>query len=385
MEKPQKIRVVPRGFYSYVTSAGIKDTSLDLGVIYSEVEAQAAAVFTQNKVCGNPVKVAQRHIRQGKIQALIVNSKNSNVATGREGYEAALQLCQKVGEELSINPQRVFPASTGVIGRRFPIEKIVTAISGLKEKLVTPPDFVSFAKAIMTTDTYPKFGERSLGKAHLVGVAKGSGMIAPNMATMLAFFFTDAQLSSNQLRKILKETVKKTFNCLSIDSDTSTSDTVLVLANGLGGPVSEDEFRKNFLSLAEELTMHLARDGEGATKLFLVDVLEAKNDQEAHKIGLSIINSPLVKTAIYKGDPNWGRIFMAIGKTPGVRVVEEKIQLFWGPEKIASENLTALHKYLVENEVVHLEVRLGLGQGKARVYGCDLTEEYVRINAYYTT
>lgn len=385
MEKPKKLSLVPIGYSTYVTSAGIKDKSLDLGVVFSEVPAKAVALFTKNKICGNPIKVAKKHIKQKKVQALVVNSKNSNVATGKEGYEACVNLCAFVAQKLKIKPNLVFPSSTGVIGRRFPIEKILNALNHLPEKLLKPPDFESFAQAIMTTDTFPKWAERKIGKSTLIGVAKGSGMIAPNMATLLAFFFTDADLPYTYLKYTFKKIIDKTFNSLSIDGDTSTSDTALIMANGLAGKVNPKEFREALLSLAEELALYLARDGEGATKVLVVDVIGAKNDKEAHKIGLSIINSPLVKTAIYKGDPNWGRIFMAIGKTPKVTVKESQIKLFWGKDKIGVDDLKKLQDYLQKEEILELTVDLGIGNGKSRVFGCDLTEEYVRINAYYTT
>ena len=387
MEKPTTLHDIPQGYSSYITNAGIKDNSLDLGIIVSAVPATAAAMFTTNKICGNPIKVGKKHIKKGKIKALVVNSKNSNVATGEEGYRAAVDTCKAIARELQIDKSEVFPSSTGVIGRRLPVEKIIAAVQDLPDKLTSPADFIGFAKAIMTTDTYPKFTSRRVGNAVIVGVAKGSGMIEPNMATMLSYFFTDAKIAPRKLKKILHCIVEETFNSLSVDSDTSTSDTVLALANGLAGKVNEKEFIKAFREIAVELTRHLARDGEGATKLFIVDVTRAHSDKQAKKIAKSIINSPLVKTAIYKGDPNWGRIFMAIGKTPNVSIKPERIKLYWGPEKleITNDKLKALSDYLIANEELLLTVDLGLGKGKARVYGCDYTEEYIKINAYYTT
>ena len=238
----------------------------------------------------------------------------------------------------------------------------------------------------MTTDTFPKFISVIIDNGILVGVAKGSGMIEPNMATMLSYFFTDAQISTPQLRAMLKRVVAKTFNCLSVDTDTSTSDTVLIMANGIAGKVNLKKFETAFLTMAKQLTKWLAFDGEGATKLFEVEVKGARNEKEARAISKSIINSPLVKTAIYKGDPNWGRITMAIGKT-GIKVKEEKIELLWGstPKKFKDTDLDKLSKYLKSNTELKLTVKLNLGQASATAYGCDLTEEYVKINAYYTT
>jgi glutamate N-acetyltransferase/amino-acid N-acetyltransferase len=383
--KSKPLTVVPRGFSSFITNAGIKDTSLDLGVIVSETPAAAAALFTQNQIKGHPVQVGIQHIRGGKITALIVNSKNANVATGRQGYADCLRVCQAVAKELKIPVTQVFPSSTGVIGRRLPVQKIITALKNLKSKLKPEADFAGFARAIMTTDTFPKYAVRKIGRATLLGVAKGSGMIEPNMATMLAYFFTDAKLSVAALRKHLRATADVTFNSLSVDTDTSTSDTVLLMANGLAGTVSEQAFAKALRELATELTRMLARDGEGATKLFTVTVKGAATPAQAKAVGKSIINSPLVKTAIYKGDPNWGRIYMAIGKTPGVRLNPEKIKIRWGGKEYPNNELNELSRYLHDNEELKLEVSLGVGDGSWTVYGCDYTEKYVEINAYYTT
>lgn len=383
--KSRPLIAAPRGFRSFITNAGIKDSSLDLGVIVSEVPATAAALFTRNQVKGNPVQVGMQHIRGGKVTALVVNSKNANVATGRQGYADCIQVCRAVAHELKVPVTQVFPSSTGVIGRRLPVAKIVSALKGLSGKLRSEADFEGFASAIMTTDTFPKFAVRKIGDATLVGVAKGSGMIEPNMATMLSYFFTDAKLSAATLKKVLKSAADATFNSLSVDTDTSTSDTVLVMANGLAGSVGEKAFAKAFGEVATELTRMLARDGEGATKLFVVTVKNAATPAQAKAIGKSIINSPLVKTAIYKGDPNWGRIYMAVGKTPGVRVNPEKIKIRWGGRAYSNDQLAQLSEYLQTNEELRLEVSLGVGKAAWTVYGCDYTEQYVAINAYYTT
>jgi len=383
--KSKKLTTLPRGFKSFITSAGIKDTSLDLGIIVSDAPCAAAAVFTTNKIKGNPVQVGIKHIKNGRISAVVVNSKNSNVATGKQGYEDCIRICKSVASEVGIPVTEVFPSSTGVIGRRIPVEKITDAIAGFKSKLHSPADLEGFAQAIMTTDTFAKFAVRKVGGATIVGVAKGSGMIEPNMATMLSYFFTDAKIGSASLKRILKAVVNPTYNSLSVDTDMSTSDTVLAIANGVAGKVNEKAFEKAFGEIALELTRMLARDGEGATKLFTVTVKDCLNAKQAKAIGKSIINSPLVKTAIYKGDPNWGRIFMAIGKTPGAKVVPEKIKIRWGGKAYTNDELPALSKYLQENEELQLEITMGTGKARWTVYGCDYTEDYVKINAYYTT
>lgn len=386
----------PKGFSSFVTNAGIKNDSEDLMVIFSERECKAAAVFTRNRVKGNPLLVGQKHIADGKMQALVVNSKNANVATGKQGYQNALAVCKKVSTELGIKKENVFPSSTGIIGRQLPLAKVVTALNGLKKNLQTPADFAHSAQAIMTTDTFAKYISVQFDGVVISAIAKGSGMIEPNMATMLTYFFTDAKISSTALQKILKRVTAKTFNSLSVDSDTSTSDTALILANGMAATHKKNKNKKKFEKkfeqeleyLATQLTRMLARDGEGATKLFVVDVVGCEKKREAKQIGKSIINSPLVKTAIYKGDPNWGRIFMAVGKNFNIKINPDKIKLFWGkenPRSYADDELDKLHDYLKNSEEIYLRVQVGKGGESWRVYGCDLTEEYVKINAYYST
>ena len=377
---------LPQGFSTFYTSCGIKDQTLDLGVVHSQVSCNAAVLFTQNKVTGAPIQVGRKHIKNGRLQTVIVNSKNANVATGEQGYQIALDICQEVAKQLNIDISDVLPSSTGVIGRRLPVERIITALDDLKEKLQTPADFEGFAKSIMTTDTQYKMVSAKVDNASIVGVAKGAGMIEPNMATMLAYFFTDAKISAKKLHKCLKKANEVSFNSLSIDTDTSTSDTVAILANGVAGKVDTKNFEKTLQKLAIELTKKIAQDAEGATKLFIVDVIGAASNKDARKIGKSIINSPLVKTAIYQGDPNWGRIMMAVGKAKA-KVKAPKIKIKWGvPSKeYLDTELEQLSAYLRNNHELHLTVELGLGKGKWRVYGCDLTEEYVKINAFYTT
>ena len=361
---------------------------MDLGVVYSEVPAAAAAIFTQNAFVGEPVKIGRRIIQNGVLQAIVVNSKNANVASGKNGYENSLKVCQKVAGEMQIAEELVLPSSTGVVGRPLPVEKIIHNLDQLEKKLLKPADFAGFASAIMTTDTYPKAVSAKIGNASIVGLAKGAGMIEPNMATMLGYFFTDAKINANDLKRMLKSGADKSFNCLSIDSDTSTSDTLAIMANGLAGEVDLKEFENTLTQLCIELTKMIALDGEGATKLFIVDVINADSYDSARKIGKSIINSPLVKTMIYQGDPNWGRILMAVGKTPGVKLDESAIKILWGKDRALNSHtapVSELNKYLRENKDIHLTVDIGTGSDSCRVYGCDLTEEYVRINAYYTT
>jgi len=385
--KSAKLNDTPQGYRSFATSCGIKDSTLDLGVIVSDVPAQAASIFTKNKICGEPLKIGKKHVENGTLQSLVVNSKNSNVATGPSGYQSSLNICKKIADELNIDVENVFPSSTGVIGKPLPFEKIVYALDNLQGKLCSPADFALFAEAIMTTDTFPKYVSAKVGNTVLLGVAKGSGMIEPNMATMLAYFFTDAKIGHDDLQSILKRVADKTFNSLSVDSDTSTSDTCCIMANGVAGSVDLTEFENVFQSLALRLTRMIARDGEGATKLFIVNVINAENNEDAKKIAKSIINSPLVKTMIYQGDPNWGRIYMAIGKTADVKIIPDKINIYWASDRSIDQfsDLKLLSNYLINNEEQVLTVDMGIGDGSYTVYGCDLTEEYVKINAYYTT
>ena len=375
---------IPQGFSSFTANCGIKDTSLDLGVVVSERPCQAAAFFTQNQIPGEPVKIAKKHVKNGLIQAVVVNSKNANVGTGDKGYQNCLTICSRVSREFGIPIESVFPSSTGMIAVDLPMERILNRLEKLSDKMKKPPDFKAFASSIMTTDTYPKCIYAKAGNSSIAAVAKGSGMIEPNMATLLSYFFTDAEIPSHELEKITRPIIDRTFNSLSVDSDTSTSDTTLFMANGLAGKVDPEQFSDTIERMSITLTKLLARDAEGATKLFVVDVKGARNNNEARRTGKSMINSPLVKTAIYKGDPNWGRLLMAIGKTKDVGIDPRKITFRWG-DGLSSNDLSGIKKYIQKNQEIYLEVDLGLGAGHWRVYGCDLTEEYVRINAYYTT
>jgi glutamate N-acetyltransferase/amino-acid N-acetyltransferase len=379
----------PQGFVSLAKSVGIKDTTLDLTVIYSSVRAHAAAMFTRNRFPGAPVIVGRKHIADGFIQALVINSKNANVAMGKRGIDNAIEICRMVGRELSISPYDVLPFSTGVIGRPLPMDKIRAGLRGIKNELL-PDNLKLAAEAIMTTDKYPKYVSIKTGNATVAAIAKGAGMIEPNMATMLVYVMTDAALPKAALRPLLRRVVDRTFNCLSIDSDTSTSDTVVLMANGLAGKVSMREFEAGLLKVCEHLTRELARSGEGATKLITVDVRGAKNELQAKRVAKLVANSPLVKTAVYGSDPNWGRVIMAIGKSFDPSIEPEKVTIGFGNTDVFRKgsprecDLESLRAYLGQNEVA-IKVTLGIGKASARVWGCDLTEDYIKENAYYTT
>jgi glutamate N-acetyltransferase/amino-acid N-acetyltransferase len=379
----------PQGFLSLAKNVGIKDNTLDLTVIYSTVRARAAAMFTRNRFPGAPVIVGRKHIANGFAQALVINSKNANVAMGKQGIDNAIETCRIVGEELGVNPYDVLPFSTGVIGRPLPMDKIRAGLRGIRSEL-KPNNLKLAAEAIMTTDKYPKYFSCQVGSAVIAGIAKGAGMIEPNMATMLVYLMTDAELPKAALRPMLRRVVDRTFNCMSIDTDTSTSDTVVLMANGLAGKVKLAQFEKGLLQVCEYLTKEIARSGEGATKLITVDVKGAKTATQAKRVAKSVVNSPLVKTAVYGCDPNWGRVIMAVGKTFDPSIEPAKVTIRFGDTNVFKKgspvecDLETLRKYLGQSEVM-ITIELGIGRASARVWGCDLTEGYIKENAYYTT
>ncbi len=379
----------PQGFLSLAKNVGIKDQTLDLTVIYSTVRARAAAMFTRNRFPGAPVIVGKKHIANGFAQALVINSKNANVAMGKQGIANAIETCRIVADELGINPYDVLPFSTGVIGRPLPMEKIRAGLKGIRKEL-KPDNLKLAAEAIMTTDMYPKYIFCQVGPAVIAGIAKGAGMIEPNMATMLVYLMTDAELPKTALQPMLRRVVDRTFNCMSIDTDTSTSDTVVLMANGLAGRVNLRQFEDGLSHVCEFLTREIARNGEGATKLVIIDVSGAKSAAQAKQVAKSVVNSPLVKTAVYGCDPNWGRVIMAVGKTFDSSIDPAKVTIRFGDTNVFRKgspvdcDLEVVRQYLGRPELM-VGVDLGIGKAAARVWGCDLTEGYIKENAYYTT
>lgn len=380
----------PQGFLSLAKNIGIKDETLDLAVIYSTVRAHAAAMFTRSRFPGAPVIVGRAHISDGFAQAIVVNSKNANVATGQQGIDDAVEMCRLVASELAIEPRDVLPFSTGVIGRHLPMDKIRAGLRGLRGEL-QPNNLELAARAIMTTDRYPKYISRQVGSAVIAGLAKGAGMIEPNMATMLAYVLTDADLPPQALHTMLRRTVDRTFNAISIDTDTSTSDTVVLMANGLAGPVQRRPFEEALYEVCEYLAREIVRNGEGVTKLITVEVSGARHERQAKRVAKTVVNSPLVKTAVYGCDPNWGRVVMAVGKCFDDRDIEpSRVTIRFGDTAVFALgapvdcDLEALRRYLGQPEVI-IGVDLGIGRGFARVWGGDLTEGYIKENAYYTT
>ncbi|MFW9262514.1 bifunctional glutamate N-acetyltransferase/amino-acid acetyltransferase ArgJ [Nostoc sp. CALU 546] len=380
---------IPKGFSSFVSNLGIKDNTDDFVLVKSEVPCVADGVFTQSLFAGPSVTISRRNLTDAQAQGIIVISKNANVANGAIGVADAEEIIQLVATETGIAAQDIVIASTGVIGRRYPIEKIRGSLSGIGTKLTTA-DFEKAAVGIMTTDTVPKLATRQIGNAKLIGIAKGVGMIEPNMATLLAFFFTDAAIPKDILPAIFRPIIDKTFNCLSVDTDTSTSDSAVILANGLAGEVSQQEFTQALQEIAHELVLKIAQDAEGSTKVIEVTVDTAIDYAQAKRVAKAIVNSPLVKTAIYGADPNWGRVAMAIGKCEDDKEINQEkvvikfdyIQVY--PDTFSEEKLEQLQK-IMSQEKVNIHVSLNIGEAAATVWGCDLSEGYIDINGKYST
>ena len=378
--------VFPRGFRCASRNVGLKPAARDLTLFASAVEAQAAAVFTRNHFPGAPIILGRETLRAGRLQAVVANSKVSNVATGAEGVARARRMAAAAAAELGIAADRVLVSSTGVIGVPLPIEKIERGIVGMAGDLQEDP--LVGAEGIMTTDTHPKALSASVGDAVITWVAKGSGMIEPNMATMLAYIFTDAALEAPVLDGLLREAVGASFNRLSVDTDTSTSDTCAILANGVAGAVDVAAFRAALVAGCTRMTELLARDGEGAEHLLRVTVRGAASDAEAHVVAKSIVNSPLVKTMVHGADPNVGRLLMAVGKCFACTIHPAStdawingVQVVAGGERLPFDD--AVVRATLAAEVVEIAVALGVGDGEARAWGCDLTKGYVEENAAY--
>jgi glutamate N-acetyltransferase/amino-acid N-acetyltransferase len=395
---------LPRGFRFAATACGLKKTgALDLAILSSEVPASAAAVFTQNLVVAAPVVISRRHLKssKGRMRAVVVNAGNANCATGPAGHAAALRTVNEAAKRLSCRPQELCVCSTGVIGVPLPLNKILRALPIVtRHQRPSARSFAELSLAICTTDTRPKTANASFKMAgkrvHLVGCAKGAGMIHPNMATMLAFVATDAAIAPNLLQKALQDVTDRTFNAISIDGDTSTNDTVLVLSNGAAGAPSIKSgttAHRAFLAALEDicrsLALQIVADGEGAQRVIEIEVRGAKSPRSAKRIAATIATSPLVKTAFAGADPNWGRIFAAAGrsgerfdpatvdiKMAGIPVLRRGQPLNFD-ERVASNRLLAKH--------VPIVVDLHAGSAVARYWTCDFTAEYVRINASYRT
>ena len=377
---------MPRGFRCASRNIGLKPKAKDLALFVSDVDAAAAAVFTRNQFPGAPIVLGRETIKAGVLRGIVVNSKVSNVATGAKGVENARRMAAAAAKEIGTTPDKVLVSSTGVIGVPLPIEKIESGIVGIAGELQTDP--MVGVEGIMTTDTYPKGFSATVGDATITWMAKGSGMIEPNMATMLSYILTDAAFDAKTLDRMLRQAVHVSYNMLSVDSDTSTSDTCAILANGMAGKVDEATFVGALTAGCIRMTEMLARDGEGAKHLLRVTITGAKNDDEARRVAKSIVNSPLIKTMVFGADPNVGRLLMAVGKVFDATIDAAKThasingyQVVRDGARVDFDDPTV--RNALKNEIVDIAVSLGVGNATATAYGCDLTQGYIDENAAY--
>jgi glutamate N-acetyltransferase/amino-acid N-acetyltransferase len=393
-----------KGFKARGAHVGIKSKRRDLALIYSEVPASAAGVYTKNRVVAAPILLTRKNLSDGKAQALLVTSGNANACTGKDGMISSKKVVKTLSEELSIDEKDVIFASTGVIGVPYPTERVVEGIKRnvqyLNKRKVSG---AMAANAIMTTDTFQKEGfiQFKLGKRtiNMAGIAKGAGMIHPDMATMLAFIFCDAAIEPEMLDRALKYSIDRSFNMITVDGDTSTNDMVTVMSNGLAGnrSISDEDrdyikFRDNLNYLCEYLAKAIVSDGEGATKFIEFKVVNASNQGEARTVVRTISDSNLVKTALFGRDPNWGRILAAVGRS-GVEIDPDKVDIFIGSKKLVQvaedgayrEFSKKTLKQMLRSSKIMIVVDLKQGEESAIGWGTDMSYEYIRINAEYTT
>lgn len=377
------------GFRLCATHAGLKKNGdLDMALVHSTPPARAAAVFTQNRFQGAPVLYGQAVLKQSDtVAAVVVNSRIANAATGEEGLRNAADTAEAVRAALNLPTDTgIMPMSTGVIGAQLPMDKIRDGIAALA---LAPDNPSAAARAIMTTDTRPKMAGVTIGDVTMWGFAKGAGMIHPDMATMLAVVLTDAEVSKADLQAALSRATEVSFNAVSVDGDTSPNDTCLVLANGARGPIDPTLFQEALTRVCQSLARQIAFDGEGARHHVTVEVTGAVSDTDARTIGRTIATSPLVKTAIFGRDANWGRIISAAGRA-GVAFDPDRARLRLGPLEVFQQGAPVIFdearalELLSETDVT-LHLGCGLGDGHATVWTCDLTPEYVDVNAAYRT
>ncbi|HVN51887.1 MAG TPA: bifunctional glutamate N-acetyltransferase/amino-acid acetyltransferase ArgJ [Acidimicrobiales bacterium] len=383
---------LPQGFVAHVGSIGIRDDAPDFLVIAADHPVAAAAVFTRSRFEGPSVTISREHVADGHLRAFAVVARNANVATGEQGRRDAEEVVAGVAAALGCSPDDVLIASTGVIGRLYPMDRVRAHLAHLAQRSDAFDEHQAepAAAAMMTTDTVLKVASARCGRGTVVGMAKGVGMIEPDMATLIALFCTDVELPPGPLDFVFRRVIDRTLNAVSIDTDTSTSDTAAIMAGGTAGPVSAARLEAALHEVALSLTRQIARDGEGATTLIEVRVDGARDDAQAKRVGKAIVNSPLVKTAVHGADPNWGRVAMAIGKCSDETDVDpDRVVIRFGdrevyPHLLDEAALADLSGYLAGDDVV-IHVSLGIADGSFTVYGCDLTDGYVRINADYTT
>jgi glutamate N-acetyltransferase/amino-acid N-acetyltransferase len=408
----------PKGFLAAGLHCGVKKSGkYDLGLIVCPVGVKATAVFTTNKVVSAAVEICKKHIRSSNISAVVVNSGNANTCTGKQGLANAIKMCSKTAKEIECNSQHVLVASTGIIGEQLPIKKIISGISKAAGKLSASADSgLDFAKAIMTTDTRPKQAiqrlEISGAKVTIAGTVKGAGMIGPNMATTLCFITTDAAITKTLLSKALKDAIGNSLNRLTVDGHQSTNDTAIILASSLAGnrPIVSQcpryrKFAKALGVLCDDLTRQMALDAEGATRMFKVVVKGAASKADAIKACRAVADYPLVKCAVNGGDPNWGRIICAIGSAP-VKLNPNKLSCKLSAKSAKGCPTSGRHtsddvvvfkngaprkfdarkaRKIVSQKEHTITVDLGAGKVSDFCYGCDLSKEYVKINADYHT
>ena len=382
-------------------AAGIKHPDRDdIAVISINSGANVAAVFTRNVFCAAPVSVSRRHLSEVTPRYLLVNSGNANAGTGLQGHDDAMQTCQALAKLTGCKATEVLPFSTGVIGERMPVDRIIRALPQA-ESCMSPSGWAAAARAIMTTDTCAKWSSAEVaidGHTYTVtGIVKGSGMIRPDMATMLAFIATDAAVAPDALNRLISEVVKRTFNRITVDGDTSTNDACVFIASGVGDQSSPiDQTHAHWAAVAAgfehvccELAKAIVRDGEGATKFVTIDVAGGQSEQDCTTVAFAIAESPLVKTALFAGDPNWGRILAAIGRADVDGLALDEVSIYLddycivsGGERVADYS-EAHAAGLMAGPELTIGVRIGAGEARVRVWTCDLSYDYIRINAEY--
>ena len=388
----------PHGYLAAGISTGVKESGAkDLALVYSTRPANAAAVYTTNKVQGAPIAVDREHLADGRARAVILNSGNANVCNGDAGLDHARRMCSLAASELGLGTEEVLVCSTGVIGVPLPIGKIEAGIPRIVAAL-SDEGGAEAAEAIMTTDTVPKSCavevELASGTAVVGAMAKGAAMIAPNMATMLSVVTTDAAVQGGQLQELLSQAIRRTFNCITVDGDMSTSDTVILMSNGgaspeeLGAPDGERLY-EGIEHVCRQMAQEIARDAEGSSKLIAISVRGAATEAEARQVGLAVANSSLVKTAAFGNDPNWGRILCAMGYSgvdfdPGMAQVSLCGTDIFGNGVGLSYDEGELSAAMQADEIA-IDIDLAMGGAATEIFTCDLTYEYVRLNAEYTT
>ncbi|MBV8052740.1 MAG: bifunctional glutamate N-acetyltransferase/amino-acid acetyltransferase ArgJ [Acidobacteriaceae bacterium] len=397
---PVKIHL-PSGFHFSASSAGIKVSGRpDLALAACASGTTAAALFTSNRVVAAPIEVGRESLvaSRGRVRALIVNSGNANCATGVAGVRSCKQVCSTLAHTMQISPREVFPSSTGIIGVPLPVGKIVSKLSELVgRRTATQESVFDFAHAIMTTDTRPKLASARVAEksrtVHLMGIAKGSGMIHPQLATMLVFLFTDVAATTTQLRRELCSVADETFNCISVDGDTSTNDTVLLMASGQSGvdlrAAIRSKFHEALRDVCRSLSEQIVADGEGVQHVVRLSIEQARNRDEGMQVARTVAHSLLVKTAFAGADPNWGRILAAVGRA-GIPIDPGRINISIGDELVCRRGKRGAYSAKkvhaeMSKSTYEVRIQLGRGQAKASYLTTDLTKEYVHINAEYST